>query len=99
LAIAKDRGFTLIHDGSPALAVFGAQVGASVSAMLADRDVRLVCASVPRGVDRRGLRLRDGGIIEADRVLAAPALVGQRIAGVPAEFGGFVQTGALGRAG
>ena len=36
-------------------------------------------------------------MVRADRVLAAPLLVGPRIAGVPANFVGFVETRALGR--
>lgn len=79
------------------LEVFGAPVSAFVSGLLADRDVLPVCATVPRFVDRRGLRLGDGGTVDADRVIALPALVGQRIRGVPPDFSGFVPTRALGR--
>jgi sulfide:quinone oxidoreductase len=49
-------------------------------------------------VERDGLRLREGGIVTADRVIAAPALTGRRVAGIPAhDFGGFVRTGPDGR--
>lgn len=88
---------TLVTPERRELEVFGAPVNAVVAALLADRDVRVIRAAAPRAVDARGLRLADGGSVPADRVIAAPALVGQRIAGVPAGFGGFVHTRAWGR--
>jgi sulfide:quinone oxidoreductase len=88
---------TLVTPERRELEVFGAPVGAAVSALLADREVRVIRAVAPRLVDRRGLRLADGGTVAADRVVAAPALAGPRIPGVPGDFGGFVQTRTVGR--
>ena len=88
---------TLVTPERRELDVFGAPVSGFVSGLLADREVRVVRTTMPRVVDRYGLQLVDGGHIEADRVIAAPALVGRRIPGVPADFGGFVRTRALGR--
>lgn len=88
---------TLVTPERRPLAVFDVPVSAFVSALLAERDVRLICGTAASGVDRHGLRLADGGTVAADRVIAPPALVGQQIAGVPADLGGFVQTRALGR--
>jgi sulfide:quinone oxidoreductase len=83
---------TLVTPERRELEIFGSTVSAEIAELLADADVHVVRATAPRMVDRRGLRLADGGTIEADRVLAAPALVGPRIPGVPADFGGFVST-------
>jgi sulfide:quinone oxidoreductase len=77
--------------------VFGAPVSAFVSGLLADRDVAVHGGAAPRTVDRRGLRLADGGTVPAQRVVALPALVGQRIPGVPPDFSGFVPTEPPGR--
>jgi sulfide:quinone oxidoreductase len=79
------------------LEVFGTEVSAFVSGLLADQDVRLVRDAMPARVDRRGLRLADGGTVTADCVIALPGLAGRRIAGVPPDFSGFVPTGPLGR--
>ncbi len=78
------------------LEVFGAPVSAYVAGVLADADIRFVPAAIPRAVDGRGLRLADGATIAADRVVAGPALLGRRVAGIPGGFGGFVRTGAHG---
>lgn len=79
------------------LEVFGPAASAFVAGALADREVLALCGAVPRDVDRRGLRLADGATVAADRVIALPALVGQRLAGVPPDFSGFVPTRAFGR--
>ena len=52
-----------------------------VAAVLADRDVRAILGTAPRVVEPGALRLADGSAVAADRVIAAPALVGRRIAG------------------
>lgn len=88
---------TLVTPERRVLEAFGGPVSEFVSDLLAELEVRVVGATMPRVVDRRGLHLADGGHIAADRVVAAPALVGRRIPGVPADFGGFVRTRALGR--
>jgi sulfide:quinone oxidoreductase len=92
-----DTTISLVTPEPAALAVFGANISAPVEAMLAAKDVRLICATIPRDVDRRGLRLIDGGQILANRVIAAPALVGQPVTGVPTDSNGFVPTGPRGR--
>ena len=95
--LGLDTDVTLVTPERRELEVFGSPVSGLVSRLLADREVRIVRTTMPRAVDRHGLRLADGGHIEADRVIAVPALVGRRIPGVPADFGGFVYTRALGR--
>jgi sulfide:quinone oxidoreductase len=79
------------------LEVFGDEIAATTAMLLADRGVRVVCGTLPRTVDRTGLHLAWGGTVPADRVIAIPSLVGQRIAGVPSNFSGFVQTDGNGR--
>jgi sulfide:quinone oxidoreductase len=78
------------------LAVFGDGVSARLEQALAERDVRLLCGTPPGSVARGRLRLASGEAIGADRVVAVPRLVGRRIAGVPADWNGFVITDAGG---
>lgn len=79
------------------LEVFGGPVSTAVAGALAERGVDLVTGVVPRVVDAGGLRLADGATLPADHVVAVPALVGRRLAGIPAGFGGFTETRAFGR--
>ena len=79
------------------LEVFGKSVSAMVADLLADRDIHVLRSTSPRLVDQRGLRLADGGTVESRHVVAVPALVGPRISGIPANWGGFVETSAEGR--
>jgi sulfide:quinone oxidoreductase len=79
------------------LQVFGREISELVSGILAERNIRTVLGAAPRLADGRTLHFADGGAVGADRVVAVPALVGQRIAGVPADYGGFVATRAFGR--
>lgn len=84
------------------LAGFGSNVSATIAMLLAERGVHVRCAVTPECVDRRGLRLheqarpRDRVRVKADRVIALPTLVGQRISGLPADTDGFIRTGARG---
>jgi len=79
------------------LAVFGDAVSARVAEELAERGIRVLCSTPPASVARGRLRLASGEAIGADRVVAIPRLVGRRIAGVPADWNGFVTTDAGGR--
>ena len=90
LAAGEGAQVTLVTPERLPLEVFGTRASDAVSDALADRGVRLMSRTLPRHVDSRGLRLADGGTVEADRVVALPALIGRRVAGVPADYGGFV---------
>lgn len=79
------------------LQVFGGEVSLRVAELLMEAGIRFVGGAAPRFVDRCGVRLADAGTVPAERVIAVPALVGRRLPGVPADFGGFVTTGAFGR--
>jgi len=81
---------SLVTPEPEALAVFGTHISAAVTTLLAARNIRLICDTVPRDVRRDGLRLADGTRIAADRVIAVPALVGQPISGLPADTDGFL---------
>ena len=79
------------------LEVFGGAASTAVAGALAERGVDLATSTAPRLADRHGVRLVHGGTIAADRVVAVPALIGRRLSGIPAGFGGFVTTRAFGR--
>ncbi len=79
------------------LCAFGAEGSSVVARLLAERGVRFVGESDPERVDRDGaLVLASGERLQADRVVAATALVGPRIAGLPSDRWGFVTTDGLG---
>lgn len=91
-----DTAVTLVLPERAPLSAFGDLASATVAEVLFERGVRVVTGVSPRMVDQRGLHLVDGSTIVADRVLAAPALTGRRVSGVPANFGGFVTTDPCG---
>jgi sulfide:quinone oxidoreductase len=78
------------------LEVFGAPVSQTVADLLAERGVELATGVAPTHVERGAVRLADGAAVPADRVVAVPRLSGRRIAGIPADWSGFVPTGADG---
>ena len=79
------------------LAVFGREISELVAGLLSERGIRVLLSTAATGVARGRLALRHGGGIAADRVIAAPRLVGRRIAGIPADWNAFVPTDASGR--
>lgn len=98
----RERGLTtevtLVSADATPLAMLGPIASEIVAGVLAERGVRFVGASAAKSVLRGGiLQLDDGGRLEADRVVAAPVLRGQRLTGIPANRAGFVPTDMLGR--
>ena len=87
---------TMVTPERRPLAVFGEVVSGRVAEALAERGIRVLCGTSAAGVARGRLRLASGEAIGADRVVAIPRLVGRRIAGVPADWNGFVTTDAGG---
>jgi sulfide:quinone oxidoreductase len=81
------------------LDVFGAHASALVRDVLAERGVRFLGSRNPERFDRDGhLHLRfEADPLPADRVVAAPGLVGRLISGVPGSWHGFVTTDERGR--
>ncbi len=79
------------------LEAIGEHGSALVARLLAARGVRFMGQTTPGAVHRENrLELHFAGSLEADRVIAVPALLGRRIAGVPASWNGFVPVGAEG---
>jgi sulfide:quinone oxidoreductase len=81
------------------LDVFGAHASGLVRDLLDERGVRFLGARNPERFDRDGrLHLRSkADPLAADRVIAAPSMVGRPIAGIPGSWHGFVPTDARGR--
>ena len=81
------------------LDLFGAHGSALVRALLDERGVRFLGGRIPERFDRAGrLTLHfGGGVLRADRVIAAPHMVGRAIAGVPGSWYGFVPVDDRGR--
>jgi len=89
---------TIVTPEPGPLALFGPRAASLVTDILGDMDVRLVPGTSGVGVNRRGaLRTAFGPPIRADRVVAVPQLIAQRITGVPASWWGFVPTDTVGR--
>lgn len=88
---------SLVTPEAAPLEVFGSEVSAAVGALLLDHDVHFEPCATPRSVSRGGLDLTYGGMIHADRVIAVPRLSGRQLAGVPADYSGFVATDDRGR--
>ena len=69
----------------------------AVERLLADHEIEVVRDARAREAKRDGLELVGGGELRADRVVAIPRLAGRTIAGLPADWSGFVPTDAWGR--
>lgn len=90
-----DAEISVVTPEKAPLAVFGSK---AVRDLLQDRGVRFIGSSIPHFVRADGsLVLQYGAPIKSDRVVAAPALHGPRITGVPADRSGFVPTDDVGR--
>ncbi len=89
-ARAPAASVTIVTAEPHALAALGRGAGAAVSALLASRGVRLLAGASAVAVEDGRLRLEDGRMVEADRVIALPRLRGPAIAGLPADDDGFL---------
>jgi sulfide:quinone oxidoreductase len=78
------------------LEAFGPAVSDHIAALLAERGIHRV-RGVAHRVGRGRLTLTSGEAVQADRVVAVPRLVGRRVAGVAADWNGFVATNEHGR--
>ena len=78
------------------LAAFGERASETVGGLLRQHSITLHAGVVPQAAGPDGVRLADGGVIAADRVVALPALVGPDISGLPMDAG-FVQVDEHGR--
>ena len=87
---------TLVTPELAPLEAFGPEVSHRIGELLEDRGVRRV-TGVAHSAGRARLTLAGGEAVRADRVVAVPRLVGRRVAGVPADWNGFVTTDPYGR--
>jgi sulfide:quinone oxidoreductase len=79
------------------LLLFGHSASDAVRALLRDGGVSLHTGFFASGFDGRGLQLLPPKSLEADAVVALPALHGRRIAGIPQNRDGFVDVDDFGR--
>src|SRR5436190_19386326 len=94
-----DADVAIVTPERAPLDVFGARASALVRDVLAERGVRFLGSRNPERFDRDGhLHLRfEADPLPADRVVAAPSLLGRPIPGVPGSWHGFVPTDERGR--
>jgi sulfide:quinone oxidoreductase len=85
----------LTSEASP-LEVFGPPASSFVASLLSERGIRKLQGSA-QSVARGRVTLSDGESLTAEGVVAVPRLVGRRLAGVPADWNGFVETDERGR--
>jgi sulfide:quinone oxidoreductase len=91
-----DADVTVVTAEPAPLAVLGSAVSEAVQATLDRAGVELVTGE-PVAVTDGVLQLSDGRLLEADAVVALPALVGPRIPGLPHDRHGFLPVNAQGR--
>jgi sulfide:quinone oxidoreductase len=94
---AAQAELTVVTPEPGPLAAFGREVSDTVTALLAERGVRLRTGALVDEYDAGLLRLGAGGSLAADRVIALPRLLGPRIRGVPSDPLGFVPVDELAR--
>ena len=89
--------FTLVTPEDRPLAMFGTPASEAVAALLDDHAIDFVGSSYPSV--GRGYVIADPGgrRIDADRIVALPALGGRALDGVPADGDGFIPVDAHGR--
>lgn len=78
------------------LAAFGEPAAETVGKLLAQHAVSIYSGVVPKAAEPDGLRLADDRVVEADRVVSLPALVGPDINGLPSDQG-FIPVNEHGR--
>jgi sulfide:quinone oxidoreductase len=78
------------------LALFGPEASEAISELLAIRGIRLETDVVPVAFGAGALQLAGDRRLDADAVVALPALAGPELPGVPADHAGFVPTDEFG---
>jgi sulfide:quinone oxidoreductase len=93
-----DAEIALVTPEAAPLEAFGPSASRLVAELLRERGVRFVGGAAPASFDRDGrLTLASGDRLAADRVIAAPRLVGPRVSGVPSSWTGFTPVDSRGR--
>jgi sulfide:quinone oxidoreductase len=88
---------TIVTSEPAPLAVFGDKAGAAIAGALRDREIELRTSAYPVEVSGGQIACAGGPPVRADRVVAAPRLVGPEIRGVPQDRDGFVPVDSHGR--
>ena len=86
-----DARLTLITPEHSPLAIFGAPARVRVRDLLSEHGIRLVTGARTLRLGA-GFVLTSAGAVSAERVVALPAIDGPRIAGVPCNSQGFLET-------
>ena len=92
-----DAELAIVTPEDTPLEVFGADASEEVAGLLADRSIELVAGHWPVRWDIHGLIASPSKVIEADRVVALPAMRGPGVHGLPELPGGFIPTDAYGK--
>jgi sulfide:quinone oxidoreductase len=96
-----DRGVTadlvVVTPEDAPLEVFGIEASRDVDHLLAERGIELLAGQQPVSVDTNGMVTAPFGRVEADRVVALPAMRGPMIRGIPQTVTGFIPTDRHGR--
>lgn len=79
------------------LAIFGPAAAEAIRPLLEDRGVELVTGAQPRDAVAGGVRLRDGEVVPADRVVTIADIASRPVPGLPLDCSGFLPTDAHGR--
>ncbi len=85
---------SLVTPEEEPLQVFGAPASEAIRNLLAESQIALWTNAFPDEVDGAELRLIPEGVVDADRFVALPRLVGAPIDGVPQTVDGFIPVDA-----
>lgn len=88
---------TIVTPEETPLGVFGAQVGARIGELLAERGIELVTGSHAIKFNDGFLYVSPGEAIEAEAVISTPGIEGRQIGGIPTDASGFVPVDEFGR--
>jgi sulfide:quinone oxidoreductase len=97
----RNRGLfpavTVVTPEPAPLWIFGPQASEAVASLLAERGIALRTSARAKSVLPGVLELEGGGLVDADRVIALPHLVGPAISGLPHDQDGFIPIDSHGR--
>lgn len=88
-------GLVLVTGERRPLAMFGREASGGVRALLEDGGIGLITSRDPAAFRNGSLETHPEGSVAVDRVVALPLLEGPRLAGLPADEGGFVPVDSL----
>jgi sulfide:quinone oxidoreductase len=95
--VGADAQIVIVTPEDAPLEVFGETASKEVAALLEDRSIEMVLGHWPVRWDIHGLTVAPSTMIEADRVVALPAMSGPGVHGLPEMPGGFIPTDAYGK--